>query len=75
MGSMDALILRYGLIVVLLGTAVEGDVTMMLTGVTAHLGLTQRGQLAQGANMIHAGGDGRVTVGQRAVEVEENGAR
>jgi len=36
---MEALILRYGLFMVFLGTAVEGDVTMMLAGVTAHLGL------------------------------------
>ena len=39
MGSMEALLLRFGLIMVFLGTAVEGDVTMMLAGVTAHLGL------------------------------------
>jgi membrane protein DedA with SNARE-associated domain len=39
MGSMEALILRFGLVMVFLGTAVEGDVTMMLAGVTAHLGL------------------------------------
>ncbi len=39
MGSMDALILRFGLVMVFFGTAVEGDVTMMLAGVTAHLGL------------------------------------
>jgi membrane protein DedA with SNARE-associated domain len=39
MSSMEALILRFGLIMVFLGTAVEGDVTMMLAGVTAHLGL------------------------------------
>ena len=36
---MEALIARFGLAMVLLGTAVEGDVTMMLAGVTAHLGL------------------------------------
>jgi membrane protein DedA with SNARE-associated domain len=39
MGSMEALLLRFGLFMVFLGTAVEGDVTMMLAGVTAHLGL------------------------------------
>ncbi len=39
MGSMEALLLSFGLIMVFLGTAVEGDVTMMLAGVTAHLGL------------------------------------
>ena len=39
MGSMEALLLRFGLIMVFLGTAVEGDVTMMLAGVTAHLGM------------------------------------
>jgi membrane protein DedA with SNARE-associated domain len=36
---MQALIARFGLAMVFLGTAVEGDVTMMLAGVTAHLGL------------------------------------
>jgi len=36
---MEELIVRYGLAMVFLGTAVEGDVTMMLAGVTAHLGL------------------------------------
>jgi len=36
---MEDLIIRYGLAMVFLGTAVEGDVTMMLAGVTAHLGL------------------------------------
>ena len=36
---MEELIVRYGLVMVFLGTAIEGDVTMMLAGVTAHLGL------------------------------------
>src|SRR2546425_1669961 len=36
---MEDLIIRYGLAVVFLGTAVEGDVTMILAGVTAHVGL------------------------------------
>jgi membrane protein DedA with SNARE-associated domain len=39
MGSMEGLILRFGLVMVFIGTAVEGDVTMMLAGVSAHLGL------------------------------------
>jgi membrane protein DedA with SNARE-associated domain len=41
---MDSLILGYGLIMVFLGTAIEGDVTMMLAGVTAHLGLFRLGE-------------------------------
>jgi membrane protein DedA with SNARE-associated domain len=36
---MEGMLVRYGLLMVFLGTAVEGDVTMMLAGVTAHLGL------------------------------------
>ena len=36
---MEDLIVRYGLAVVFLGAAVEGDVTMILAGVTAHIGL------------------------------------
>jgi len=36
---MEDLIVRYGLAVVFLGAAVEGDVTMILAGVTAHVGL------------------------------------
>ncbi len=36
---MEALIVRYGLAVVFFGAAVEGDVTMILAGVTAHVGL------------------------------------
>jgi membrane protein DedA with SNARE-associated domain len=36
---MEALIVRFGLVMVFAGTALEGDVTMMLAGVTAHLGL------------------------------------
>ncbi len=36
---MGHLIVRYGLAVVFLGAAVEGDVTMILAGVTAHVGL------------------------------------
>jgi len=50
MGSMDALIQQFGLAMVFLGTAVEGDVTMMLAGVTAHLGLFRLGEaMAVGA--------------------------
>ena len=36
---MEDLILRYGLFAVLIGAAVEGDATMILVGVVAHLGL------------------------------------
>src|SRR3989441_5808212 len=36
---MEDLIIRYGLAVVFLGAALEGDVTMILAGVTAHVGL------------------------------------
>src|SRR2546425_6912433 len=36
---MEHLIVRYGLAVVFFGAAVEGDVTMILAGVTAHIGL------------------------------------
>lgn len=36
---MEAFIARYGLLAVLVGAAVEGDVTLILAGVTAHLGL------------------------------------
>ncbi len=39
MGSMQALVLQFGLVMIFFGTAIEGDVTMMLAGVTAHLGL------------------------------------
>ena len=36
--SFEHLILRYGLAAVLLGAAVEGDLTLILAGVAAHLG-------------------------------------
>ncbi len=36
---MEALIVRYGLLAVFVGAALEGDVTLILTGVTVHLGL------------------------------------
>jgi membrane protein DedA with SNARE-associated domain len=36
---MQTLILKFGLLMVFLGTALEGDVTMILSGVVAHLGL------------------------------------
>ena len=36
---MEALVTRYGLLAVFLGTAVEGDVGLILGGVAAHLGL------------------------------------
>jgi len=36
---MEGLIVRYGLAVVFLGAAVEGDVTMILAGFSAHVGL------------------------------------
>lgn len=35
---MEDLLIRYGLLAVLLGAALEGDVTMLLAGVLAHLG-------------------------------------
>jgi len=37
--TMKELLLRYGLMAVFFGAATEGDVTMILAGVTAHLGL------------------------------------
>ncbi len=37
--TIRELLLRYGLLAVFFGAATEGDVTMILAGVTAHLGL------------------------------------
>lgn len=37
-GHLEALISRYGLVAVFFGAAVEGDVTLILAGVFAHLG-------------------------------------
>ncbi len=37
--NIEDMIIQYGPIAVLVGTAVEGDVTMILAGVAAHLGL------------------------------------
>jgi membrane protein DedA with SNARE-associated domain len=37
--TIDSLIVRYGLLAVFLGAATEGDATLLLTGVAAHLGL------------------------------------
>jgi len=36
---VEALIARFGLVAIFLGSALEGDVILLLTGVTAHLGL------------------------------------
>ena len=36
---LQQLLIRYGLIAVLLGSAVEGDFTLLLSGVVAHLGI------------------------------------
>ncbi|HEU4403552.1 MAG TPA: VTT domain-containing protein [Candidatus Polarisedimenticolia bacterium] len=37
--GIEALIVRFGLAAVFVGAAIEGDVTLILAGVTAHLGL------------------------------------
>jgi membrane protein DedA with SNARE-associated domain len=37
--TIQELLIRYGLMAVFVGAATEGDVTMILAGVTAHLGL------------------------------------
>jgi len=37
---MTELIVRYGVIAVFVGAIFEGDVTLMLTGVAAHLGIS-----------------------------------
>ena len=36
---MEDLIVRFGLVAVYVGAAIEGDVILVLSGVTAHLGL------------------------------------
>jgi hypothetical protein len=36
--NLESLILRYGLAAVLVGSAFEGDFTLILAGVAAHLG-------------------------------------
>ena len=36
---LQQLLIRYGLIAVLVGSAVEGDITLLLAGVVAHLGI------------------------------------
>jgi len=36
--NLEALVLRYGLVAVFIGSAFEGDFTLILAGVAAHLG-------------------------------------
>ena len=47
----------------------------VLADVRPHLRFRQRRQPVRGADLVHAGGDGGVAVGQRAVEVEQHGAQ
>ena len=69
--SFEHLILRYGLAAVFVGAAVEGDLTLILAGVVAHLGYFSVpaavaagvvGRIPRGSRLVRAGPLARSTV-------------